>query len=201
MKISKKIVSMIEKRKDGYYVLSEKGKNLGGPYKSKKEAEERLNQVEFFKHKKSAEGIAYLGSTNYPGYVEVLFVIRGERYSYNVDPLIAKRIETMSRRAPGRALDIAKKKNYGWRKEGSEIAPQGIPVPSCDAIPPSKSKGKRSKTQMRDLVRARFNKAEADRSKTRKKVMKCRIAEELLEVANILLKNAAISSNDFIEQY
>jgi hypothetical protein len=42
---------MIVKRKDGYHVLSEKGKNLGGPYKTKKEAEERLRQVEYFKHK------------------------------------------------------------------------------------------------------------------------------------------------------
>jgi hypothetical protein len=44
--------SMIKKVEGGYKVLSEKGKNLGGPYKSKKEAEKRLKQVEFFKHKK-----------------------------------------------------------------------------------------------------------------------------------------------------
>lgn len=43
---------MIKKVADGYKVLSEKGKNLGGPYKTKKEAEKRLRQVEFFKHKK-----------------------------------------------------------------------------------------------------------------------------------------------------
>ena len=43
---------MIKKAKDGYKVLSEKGKNLGGPYKSKAEAEKRLRQVEFFKHHK-----------------------------------------------------------------------------------------------------------------------------------------------------
>lgn len=44
---------MIVKRKDGYYVLSEKNKkNLGGPYKTKKEAKKRLQQVEYFKHKK-----------------------------------------------------------------------------------------------------------------------------------------------------
>ena len=43
---------MIRKSKDGYKVLSEKGKNLGGPYKSRAEAEKRLKQVEFFKHKK-----------------------------------------------------------------------------------------------------------------------------------------------------
>jgi hypothetical protein len=43
---------MIVKRKDGYYVLSEKTrKNLGGPYKSRGEAVKRLGQVEFFKHK------------------------------------------------------------------------------------------------------------------------------------------------------
>jgi hypothetical protein len=39
--------------KSGYQVLSEKGKNLGGPYKSKAQAEKRLRQVEFFKHRKS----------------------------------------------------------------------------------------------------------------------------------------------------
>lgn len=44
--------SMIKKVANGYKVLSEKGKNLGGPYKTKKEAEKRLRQVEFFKHKK-----------------------------------------------------------------------------------------------------------------------------------------------------
>jgi hypothetical protein len=44
--------SMIKKVAGGYKVLSEKGKNLGGPYKTKKEAERRLRQVEFFKHKK-----------------------------------------------------------------------------------------------------------------------------------------------------
>src|ERR1700719_4257726 len=44
---------MIKKVADGYKVMSEKGKNLGGPYKSKKEAEKRLKQVEFFKRKKA----------------------------------------------------------------------------------------------------------------------------------------------------
>ena len=43
---------MIRKVKDGYKVLSEKGKNLGGPYKTKAAAEKRLRQVEFFKHHK-----------------------------------------------------------------------------------------------------------------------------------------------------
>lgn len=42
---------MIIKRKDGYHVVSEKGKNLGGPYKKREEAAKRLRQVEFFKHK------------------------------------------------------------------------------------------------------------------------------------------------------
>ena len=42
---------MIVKRKAGYHVVSEKGKNLGGPYKTRVEAEKRLRQVEFFKHK------------------------------------------------------------------------------------------------------------------------------------------------------
>jgi hypothetical protein len=44
---------MIRKTRGGYKVLSEKtGKNLGGPYKTRAEAEERLRQVEFFKHRK-----------------------------------------------------------------------------------------------------------------------------------------------------
>jgi hypothetical protein len=45
---------MIEKCPDGYYVVSEKSaKNLGGPYKTREEAERRLRQVEYFKNKKS----------------------------------------------------------------------------------------------------------------------------------------------------
>jgi hypothetical protein len=44
---------MIVKRKTGYYVLSEKSRrNMGGPYKTRKEAVKRLGQVEFFKHLK-----------------------------------------------------------------------------------------------------------------------------------------------------
>ena len=43
---------MIKKVKEGYKVLSEKEKNLGGPYKTREEAEKRLRQVEFFKHNK-----------------------------------------------------------------------------------------------------------------------------------------------------
>lgn len=43
---------MIKKAEGGYLVLSEKGKSLGGPYKTKKEAQKRLQQVEYFKHKK-----------------------------------------------------------------------------------------------------------------------------------------------------
>jgi len=43
---------MIKRVKGGYKVLSEKGKNLGGPYKSKEQAEKRLKQVEFFKRRK-----------------------------------------------------------------------------------------------------------------------------------------------------
>ena len=42
---------MITKTAKGYMVKSEKGKNLGGPYKTREEAKKRLQQVEFFKHK------------------------------------------------------------------------------------------------------------------------------------------------------
>jgi hypothetical protein len=43
---------MIVKTAKGYVVKSEKGRNLGGPYKTREEAKKRLQQVEFFKHKK-----------------------------------------------------------------------------------------------------------------------------------------------------
>lgn len=43
---------MIVQKKDGFYVESETThRNLGGPYKSRKAAEIRLRQVEYFKHK------------------------------------------------------------------------------------------------------------------------------------------------------
>jgi hypothetical protein len=43
---------MIVKVQGGYQVVSTKGKNLGGPYKTLEEAKKRLRQVEFFKHQK-----------------------------------------------------------------------------------------------------------------------------------------------------
>ena len=43
---------MIVKTGSGWVVKSEKGKNLGGPYSSRKAAVRRLRQVEYFKHKK-----------------------------------------------------------------------------------------------------------------------------------------------------
>ena len=43
-------MNMIVKRNDGYKVVSEKGKNLGGPYKTREAAKKRLAQVEMFKH-------------------------------------------------------------------------------------------------------------------------------------------------------
>jgi hypothetical protein len=43
---------MITGSPGSYYVRSEKGKNLGGPYKSRAAARRRLAQVEMFKHMK-----------------------------------------------------------------------------------------------------------------------------------------------------
>jgi hypothetical protein len=43
---------MIRKTPQGFRVLSESGKNLGGPYKSKEQAIKRLRQVEYFKRMK-----------------------------------------------------------------------------------------------------------------------------------------------------
>jgi hypothetical protein len=45
--------TMIRKVGDGYKVLSSKGKNLGGPYKTRSAAEKRLRQVEYFKRHKA----------------------------------------------------------------------------------------------------------------------------------------------------
>jgi hypothetical protein len=42
-------MTVIKKVKAGYKVLSEKGKNLGGPYKSREKAAKRLREVEYFK--------------------------------------------------------------------------------------------------------------------------------------------------------
>jgi hypothetical protein len=49
----KEKLAMIVKVKNGYQVLSSKGKNLGGPYRTLEEAKKRLRQVEFFKHRGS----------------------------------------------------------------------------------------------------------------------------------------------------
>lgn len=52
MKLIRVIQSKIVKKDNKYQVQSEKGKNLG-TYDTKSEAEERLKQVEMFKHMKS----------------------------------------------------------------------------------------------------------------------------------------------------
>jgi len=44
---------MILRVRNGYRVVSSKGKNLGGPYKTLPEAKRRLRQVEFFKRHKA----------------------------------------------------------------------------------------------------------------------------------------------------
>jgi len=43
---------MIRKTEGGYKVVSHKGKSLGGPYKTRAQAEKRLRQGEFFKRNK-----------------------------------------------------------------------------------------------------------------------------------------------------
>lgn len=59
-------------QKDGWHVLSEEGKNLGGPYGSKEEAVKRLRQVEYFKHHSSLEGrIVKQGSQRFVTPVDV----------------------------------------------------------------------------------------------------------------------------------
>lgn len=47
-----KISDIIKEKPEGYVIYSEKGKRLSKAYKTKKEAEERLKQIEMFKHMK-----------------------------------------------------------------------------------------------------------------------------------------------------
>jgi len=42
---------MIKKTNKGYVVKSESGKTLSRPYKTRRAAERRLHQIEYFKHK------------------------------------------------------------------------------------------------------------------------------------------------------
>jgi hypothetical protein len=51
MEHTEREAGMIKKERNGYRVLSRKGKNLGGPYQTLEEAERRLRQVEFFKRR------------------------------------------------------------------------------------------------------------------------------------------------------
>ena len=48
-------LAVVVRKKDGWHVLSKDGKNLGGPYKTKKEALKRLKQVEYYKHKGNSD--------------------------------------------------------------------------------------------------------------------------------------------------
>jgi hypothetical protein len=50
---------MVVKSGRGYQVKSEGGKNLSKPGLSKRAAEKRLQQVEYFKHKKSLASRGY----------------------------------------------------------------------------------------------------------------------------------------------
>jgi len=50
---------MVIRERGGYRVRSESGKNLGGPYGSREEAVKRLQQVEYFKHKKPSRSERY----------------------------------------------------------------------------------------------------------------------------------------------
>ena len=59
-------VSTIVKRKDGYHVMSESGKNMGGPYKTREQAVKRLKQVEFFKHHKGGNHLKLFLSSAIP---------------------------------------------------------------------------------------------------------------------------------------
>lgn len=53
-------LAKVVKRKDGYYVLSRKGRNLGGPYSTEEEALKRLRQVEYFKFRNASKIFAQI---------------------------------------------------------------------------------------------------------------------------------------------
>lgn len=44
---------MIKKTDKGWCVYSERGKRMGGPYKTKEQAKKRLGQIEYFKRNKN----------------------------------------------------------------------------------------------------------------------------------------------------
>jgi len=46
---------MIVKKANGWYVQSEKGKGLGGPYPTYEAAQKRLDQIELYAHKAPAK--------------------------------------------------------------------------------------------------------------------------------------------------
>ena len=48
-------MNVIRKVKEGYRVLSESGRNMG-TYATKEEAEKRLKQIEYFKHRRKQAG-------------------------------------------------------------------------------------------------------------------------------------------------
>ena len=76
---------MIKKVAGGYKVLSEKGKNLGGPYKSKAAAQKRLRQVEYFKHKKGRASPRIFEEGGY------WHIMQGEQRTLSfADPLLAE---------------------------------------------------------------------------------------------------------------
>jgi|TARA_R110000824_G_scaffold2197_7_gene10308 hypothetical protein len=69
---------MIVKKSDGYYVMSQAGKKLSGPYKTKSEANKQLNQVEFLKkheHGGKLEGLLKGPSHDNGG---VKFTVKGQ---------------------------------------------------------------------------------------------------------------------------
>ena len=47
----REVILVIRKVKEGYRVVSESGRNMG-TYATKEEAEKRLKQIEYFKHKR-----------------------------------------------------------------------------------------------------------------------------------------------------
>lgn len=59
-------VAFITGNPGSYHVKSEEGKNLGGPYKTREQAEKRLRQVEYFKHKKSQRLVVAEGDVRNP---------------------------------------------------------------------------------------------------------------------------------------
>jgi len=106
---------MIVKRKDGYYVVSRLGKNLGGPYEHRSHAIKRLQQVEYFK-KHGECGLSHSKKKKKTSLKKLGFESKAQqRYMFATHPRIAKKMakDHEKRHGKGSIKDIPERDNNG----------------------------------------------------------------------------------------